>query len=106
MKTYVFAKSRRGFEHWLHSIHQTYVESLKKSGNFSKDAQVEALTKAKNKVLSQTGSDIKDYISSNYGDFNNWLELWFNIFNLVATQWYCIRASKLKSGVAFVLKIH
>lgn len=22
MKTYVFAKSRRGFEHWLHSIHQ------------------------------------------------------------------------------------
>lgn len=56
-------------------VFQTYVESLKKSGNFSKEAQVEALTKAKNIVLSQIGSDVKEYISSNYGDFNNWLEI-------------------------------
>ena len=56
-------------------VFQTYVESLKKSGNFSKEAQVEALTKAKNIVLSQIGSDVKDYISNNYGDFNNWLEI-------------------------------
>ena len=56
-------------------VFQTYVESLKNSGNFTKEAQIEALTKAKNIVLSQIGSDVKEYISSNYGDFNNWLEI-------------------------------
>ena len=56
-------------------VFQTYVESLKNSGNFTKEAQIEALTKAKNIVLSQIGSDVKNYISDNYGDFNNWLEI-------------------------------
>ena len=57
----------------VRAVFQTYVESLKKSGNFGADAQLEALNKAKDIALSQLSEEVKDYIAKNYGDINNWL---------------------------------
>lgn len=52
-------------------VFQTYVDTLKKNGSFDKEAQAEALTRAKNIALSQITEDTKSYIEDNYGDFNN-----------------------------------
>ena len=57
----------------VRAVFQTYVESLKKSGNFGADAQLEALNKAKDIALSQLSEEVKDYITKNYGDIDNWL---------------------------------
>ena len=57
----------------VRAVFQTYVESLKKSGNFGAEAQLEALNKAKDIALSQLSEEVKDYITTNYGDINNWL---------------------------------
>ena len=56
-------------------VFQTYVDTLKKNGSFDKEAQAEALTRAKNIALSQITEDTKSYIEDNYGDFNNWLTI-------------------------------
>ena len=56
-------------------VFQTYVDTLKKNGSFDKEAQVEALTRAKNIALSQITEDTKSYIEYNYGDFKNWLTI-------------------------------
>lgn len=57
----------------VRSVFQTYVESLKKEGNFNKDAQVIALTKAKDIALNEMSEDIKEYIEENYGTLDTWL---------------------------------
>ena len=57
----------------VRSVFQTYVESLKKSGDFGKDAQLEALNKAKAIITSELSSDVKDYITKNYGDLEEWI---------------------------------
>jgi uncharacterized protein YdaT len=54
-------------------VFQTYVDTLKKSGSFNKDAQDIALSKAKDTVLSQLTTEVKDYITTNFGDLNNWI---------------------------------
>ena len=56
-------------------VFQTYVDTLKKNGSFDKEAQAEALTRAKNIALSQITEDTKSYIENTYGDFNNWLTI-------------------------------
>ena len=56
-------------------VFQTYVDTLKKNGGFDKEAQAEALNRAKNIALSQITEDTKSYIEENYGDFNNWLTI-------------------------------
>lgn len=50
-----------------------YVESLKNSGSFDKEAQAIALSRARTTVISQINDDVKNYITANYGDFNTWL---------------------------------
>lgn len=57
----------------VRSVFQTYVESLKASGSFDSAAQVEALKKAKEIALSQLGDDVKEYISTNFGNLDGWL---------------------------------
>lgn len=57
----------------VRSVFQTYVESLKASGSFGPDAQVEALKKAKDIALSQLGDDVKEYITANFGNLDGWL---------------------------------
>ena len=55
-------------------VFQTYVEALKKSGGFDQKAQIYAFNLAKDTALKQLGDDVKDYISENYGDLQEWLK--------------------------------
>lgn len=55
------------------SVFQTYVESLKNSGSFDKNAQLEALNKAKAIVTSELTVELREFIVSNYGDLENWI---------------------------------
>lgn len=48
-------------------------ETLKKQGNFNKDAQLIALNKAKDIVLAQLSEDIKEYINKNFGNVDTWI---------------------------------
>lgn len=60
-------------ERSVRAIFQTYVESLKKTGTFDKDAQQTALILAKQEVLKELDIEAKEFIMSNYGDVNNYL---------------------------------
>lgn len=55
------------------TTYQTYVESLKKQDAFTKENQLEALTNAKNVVVSQLSKDMKNYITDNFGDIDDWV---------------------------------
>ena len=57
----------------VRSVFQTYVESLKNSGNFNKESQTIAFNLAKNLILKQLTDDAKNYISQNYGDLEEWI---------------------------------
>ena len=57
----------------VRSVFQTYVEALKKNGTFDAKSQKIALTKAKDEALAQMTDDIKEYITSTYGDLETWL---------------------------------
>ncbi|MCC8049625.1 MAG: hypothetical protein LIP10_03065 [Clostridiales bacterium] len=53
---------------------QTFVDTLKSSGGFTKEKQQEAYEKAKDKVLEILGDTIVAALGEIYGDFNAWLE--------------------------------
>ncbi len=57
----------------VRSVFQTYVESLKNSGSFNKDAQAIAFNKAYSIIESQIQGELKDFIISNYGDLSVWI---------------------------------
>ena len=57
----------------VRSVFQTYVESLKASGNFDSEAQLIALNKAKDIALEQMTDEVKNFISKNYGSVDAWL---------------------------------
>lgn len=57
----------------VRSVFQTYVESLKKSGSFSTEAQKQALELAKQEVLQTLNTESKEFITANYGDLNNFI---------------------------------
>lgn len=52
---------------------QTYVDSLKKSGTFTKEAQTEAFERAKMLATTMITDDAKNIITEAYGDFNTWI---------------------------------
>lgn len=56
-------------------VFQTYVESLKAEGTFTKESQIIALTKAKDIALAQLGDDVKKYLEDSYGDVEKWIEI-------------------------------
>ena len=58
----------------VRSVFHTYVEALKKEGNFNKDAQLIALTKAKDIALTQMTDEVKDYLVKTYGCLDSWLD--------------------------------
>lgn len=49
---------------------QTYVETLKKNGNFDETAQKEAFEKTKEAVMNILSADAKEYLTTVYGDLN------------------------------------
>lgn len=60
-------------ERAVRSVFQTYVESLKKSGTFDRQAQVSALAYAKTEVLKELNDDALEFIKLNYGDVNSFV---------------------------------
>lgn len=52
---------------------QTYVDTLKKNGEFTKKAQNEAFKRAKETALKLIKDEAKNAITANFGDFNTWL---------------------------------
>ena len=58
----------------VRSVFQTYVEALKKEGSFNKDAQIIALNKAKDIVLTQMTDEVKNYLVTTYGSLDSWLD--------------------------------
>lgn len=54
-------------------VNQTFVESLKKSGNFSEESQLQAFKMAKSKVIDIISDESKNAITVLYRDFDAWL---------------------------------
>lgn len=60
-------------ERAVRTVFQTYVDSLKKSGEFDKEAQIRAYNLAKQEVMVELNQEAKDFISQNYGDINTFI---------------------------------
>lgn len=56
------------------SVNQTYVDSLKKSGNFDEAAQKEAKEKAIEVAKKLITADVKEAVAKVYGDFDQYLD--------------------------------
>lgn len=54
-------------------VNQTFVDTLKKSGSFSQEAQLEAFKMAKNRVISIISEESMNAITVLYKDFDAWL---------------------------------
>lgn len=52
---------------------QTFVDALKSEGAFTKDKQLEAFNKAKDKTLKILGDTAVEALNEIYGDFDAWL---------------------------------
>lgn len=57
----------------VRSVFQTYVEALKKEDKFDEASQKLALLKARDIALNQMADDVKNYITSTYGDLDTWI---------------------------------
>lgn len=57
----------------INCTNQTYVEALKDTNVFDKEAQEKALTKTLENVKSQLSKDAIKFIEDNFGDVENWL---------------------------------
>lgn len=53
---------------------QTYVESIKGTDAWTKDAQITALRMAANTAKTQMSEEVRAYIAANFGDVDTWLE--------------------------------
>ena len=57
----------------VYATTQTYVDDLKKSGSFDKDAQLHALAMSLSTLLGSLSQGAKDYIQKNFGDAETYL---------------------------------
>lgn len=57
----------------VRTVFQTYVEALKKEDKFDEASQKLALLKARDIALNQMTDDVKNYITSTYGDLDTWI---------------------------------
>ena len=55
------------------NVFQSFVDTLKKNGNFDEAAQKEAKDRAMEIILNQLTPELKDYITDNYGDIYEWI---------------------------------
>lgn len=53
---------------------QTYVESIKGTDAWTKDAQITALRMAANTAKTQMSEEVRAYIAANFGDVDTWIE--------------------------------
>ena len=55
------------------ATNQTYVETLKKQGNFDAEAQKNAFNMTLDAVMSILSEDAKEYLSEAFGDLNSYI---------------------------------
>lgn len=55
------------------AVNQTYVDSLKQSGNFDADAQIRAFEMVKEKVLASLTEEALEYLNSAIGDLQGYI---------------------------------
>jgi hypothetical protein len=60
-------------ERAVRSVTQTYVDSLKKSGKFDQEAQLVALSLAKEEVLKEINEETRAFIETNYRNINDFV---------------------------------
>lgn len=60
---------------------------------FDKAAQLQALNQAKDMVLSQLSQDVKDYIASNFGDIESWIN------NMIESTIYDLKSGGIEGEV-------
>lgn len=60
-------------ERSVRSVTQTYVDTLKKNGKFNQEAQLVALSLAKEEVLRELNTETKLFIENNYGSINDFV---------------------------------
>ena len=58
----------------VQTITQTYVDSLKKEGAFTEEAQKEAFNKCLALIKSQLTPELLEYIKNNFGDMETYLK--------------------------------
>lgn len=58
----------------VNMVTQTYVETLKKQNKFDKEAQQEAFSQCKQRVLNLLTDDAKLVIQEVYGDIDKWID--------------------------------
>lgn len=56
------------------ATYQTYVESIKGTDAWTKDAQEKALQNAVTAARSQLSEEVEKYISDNFGDVETWIK--------------------------------
>lgn len=57
----------------IKAVYQSFVQTLKEAGKFDEAAQQEAKKRALEIIHSQLTVEMKEYISSNFGDIEVWL---------------------------------
>ncbi len=57
----------------VQSVFQEFVETLKKNGKFDEAAQKEAKERAYKIIMAQLTPELKDYITNNFGDMQEYL---------------------------------
>ena len=74
-------------ERAVRSVTQTYVDTLKKNGKFDQEAQLVALTLAKEEVLKELNAETKLFIETNYGSINDFITTQIeSTINLIKTK--------------------
>lgn len=56
------------------TVNQTFVDELKKGGEFTKERQQEAFNKCKTIIFSMLSEEVKKVISLLYGDLDRWID--------------------------------
>ena len=55
------------------NVFQSFVETLKVNGKFDEKAQAEAKQRSLDIVMNQLTPELKDYITTNFGDMTEWI---------------------------------
>jgi hypothetical protein len=74
-------------ERAVRSVTQTYVDTLKKNGKFDQEAQLVALSLAKDEVLRELNTETRIFIETNYGSINDFVTTQIeSTINLIKTK--------------------
>lgn len=77
------------------NVFQSFVDTLKKNGNFDEVAQKEAKDRAMEIIMNQLTPELKNYIMNNYGDLQEWIsnKIESVIYNLKATNKIAVKTA-------------